>query len=157
MNAIPLDPGQLLQSAGVERTPLRELVVRNLAQAGEPLQPLELLERVRAEHAINKVSLYRILDMLTDLGVTQRIASPNPPDRAFRYCLSALHGPRHCHLYCLRCKRMTCLAPDDEPALREAYDALYRAAAGHGVRVEAMDIRMDGVCETCAARPASTA
>ncbi|TVM19515.1 transcriptional repressor [Oceanidesulfovibrio indonesiensis] len=144
MNTRDHTPHDLLADAGIEDTPLRHLVVRLLAEADRPLAALDILERVRREQSINKVSLYRILDLLVEHGLVRRLSSPAPPDRAFRYCLPGGGKPHHCHFYCTRCRRMECLDCSEAPALLE------RLAGERGLVVMSSDIRLDGLCEECA-------
>ncbi|MFW5734356.1 MAG: Fur family transcriptional regulator [Oceanidesulfovibrio sp.] len=144
MNTQKQDPHNLLANAGIEDTPLRHLVVRLLSEAERPLAALDILERVREEHSINKVSLYRILDLLVEHGLVRRLSSPAPPDRAFRYCLPGGGQPHHCHFYCTRCRRMECLDGSEAPVLLE------RLAGQSGHVVVSSDIRLDGLCAECA-------
>jgi len=135
------DAKKLLREAGLPMTPNRGLVLESISSSDRPLRAREILEEVRATHAMNKVTLYRILDLLVDKNVIFRHSSG---DRAFRYCLTA-SGNRasHCHFYCKRCGGMECLSsqniPIDFNALRESFP----------MRVEDVEIRLDGICDAC--------
>jgi len=135
------DPKKLLRNAGLSMTLNRGLVLESIALSDRPLRAREILEEVRARHAMNKVTLYRILDLLVDKDVIFRHSSG---DRAFRYCLTA-SGTRasHCHFYCKRCGCMECLSVEEMPidfsVLRESFP----------MRVEEVEVRLDGVCKAC--------
>jgi Fur family transcriptional regulator, ferric uptake regulator len=131
-----------LAASGLAATVNRELVVRVLSENGSPLTPLELLERL--DGRMNRVTLYRILDLLVERGVVTR---HNAGERAFRYCLS--HGSHHesplghAHFHCSRCGRTQCL---DEKTLRLD---LGRLCAALPMRVEAAEFSLSGVCQGC--------
>ncbi|QJT11106.1 Fur family transcriptional regulator [Oceanidesulfovibrio marinus] len=146
MSISDLTPHDLLAEAGIEDTPLRHQVVRLLSEADRPLAAPDILELVRREQSINKVSLYRILDLLVEHGLVRRLSSPAPPDRAFRYCLPGGGKPHHCHFYCTRCRKMECLDCTEAPAVLE------RLASGRGLVVMSSDIRLDGLCAECASK-----
>lgn len=132
-----LDPKSHLESCGLAPTAHREQVVLALAAGHGPLTPQDLLEVLGGE--MNRVTLYRILDLLVEHGVATR---HNAGERAFRYCLASGHMG-HAHFQCTRCGRTSCL---DVPAL--SVD-LSRVCAGLPMRVEAAECRLSGVCEGC--------
>lgn len=131
-----------LRNAGIRATPVRQWVLAALADGGG-VSPAEMLERLAEEGVrINKVTLYRTLDLFVERGVAERHAGAAPTDRSFRYCVATPQG--HCHFYCTVCGSMQCLhAPVDlSPLIREI-----RAAGG---TVHAADVRLEGVCGRCA-------
>jgi Fe2+/Zn2+ uptake regulation proteins len=126
-----------LSDSGLAPTANRERVVRALAQAGAPLTPQDLLERLTG--SMNRVTLYRILDLLVERGVATR---HNAGERAFRYCLAS--GPMgHAHFHCNQCGQTRCL--DSEPLAL----GIRQLCAGLPMRVEAADFHLSGVCEAC--------
>jgi len=134
----------LLERAGIDPTPLRLAVVRALAQEGRALPAGDILSLVQSRRQVNKVTLYRILDLLVEKGLARRHSSG---DRALRYCLEpGFAGRPHCHAYCLRCGRMECL-PTAEGVVDMA--ALGPALA---MDVVAVEVRIDGVCAACRRR-----
>jgi len=131
----------MLGRAGIEPTPLRLLAAHVLLCEGRALSAADILARVRSQHAANKVTLYRILDLFVERGLANRHSSG---DRALRYCLGTRASSRpHCHAYCIRCGRMECL-----PA---AADMLDVAALGPALAMDvtAVEVRIDGVCAAC--------
>jgi Fur family ferric uptake transcriptional regulator len=136
MNAT-LDPKALLTQRGLAVTAKRELVVQALAAAGCPLTPHELLDRLRG--GMNRVTLYRILDLLVERGAAER---HNTGERAFRYCLR--RGPSgHAHFTCASCGRTSCLDSHELSASLSAF------VAGLPMRVDTAEVRFGGVCQEC--------
>lgn len=102
------------------------------------MTPLELLDSPLGDK-LNRVTLYRILDLLVEHGVATR---HNAGERAFRYCLGG--GPAgHAHFTCARCGVTQCL---DSAALSASLDAMI---ARMPMRVETAELRFGGVCEGC--------
>lgn len=127
----------MLTHGGLGATAKRVLVVQALAEAGRPVTPQELLEPLAAR--MNRVTLYRILDLLVEHGVATR---HNAGERAFRYCLRT--GPAgHAHFTCTRCGHTECL---DSHALDKG---LAEMLSRLPMRVETADIRFGGVCLEC--------
>lgn len=126
----------LLRQAGVEPTPRRLAVLAVLLAAGRALAPREILAGLSDQGALmNKVTLYRVLDLFVERGLTERHSSG---DRSFRYCAAARSG--HHHFYCLRCGAMRCL----DPSLVQL-----RIAGLDGAAVTRLELRLDGVCPAC--------
>lgn len=134
----------LLARAGIEATPLRLLVAEILDQSGGALAVADILTRVRRRHDLNKVTLYRILDLFVARGVACR---HNSGERARRYCLGARFAARpHCHAHCLRCGRTLCLP------VAEGLVNLEALGPDLPLAVTGVEVRLDGVCAACAAK-----
>jgi len=138
-----MDARELLEHCGVPATENRLLVLRALAGADQPQTPQtpqtpqELLARLSGR--MNRVTLYRILDLLVERGV---VARHNAGERAFRYCLGqGVHG--HSHFHCTRCGATQCL---DSKLLEPG---LSRILSGLPMRVEMAEVTLGGVCEGC--------
>jgi Fe2+ or Zn2+ uptake regulation protein len=131
----------MLARAAIDPTPLRLLVVHLLATAGRALPATDILVLARGQHRVNKVTLYRILELFVDKGLAQRHSSG---DRARRYCLGPrFSGQPHCHAYCVRCGRMECL-----PIAEGLVDI---AALGPSLAMDVVgvEVRIDGICAAC--------
>lgn len=132
-----MDAKEMLTHGGLGATAKRVLVVQTLADAARPVTPQELLEPLGAR--MNRVTLYRILDLLVEHGVATR---HNAGERAFRYCLRT--GPAgHAHFTCTRCGHTECL---DSHALDKGLSEMLSHLP---MRVETADIRFGGVCLEC--------
>lgn len=131
----------LLQSVGLSGTTRRELVLETIGDYHGVLRPTEILRRVRKRASINRVTLYRILDLLVKKGLVRRLSAG---DRTFRYGLSATpRHPDHAHFHCVQCGRMVCLEPAEVP--------LEVKKSGHlqTVIIQHVEIRVDGLCQAC--------
>lgn len=140
----PEDMAAVLAGVGLEPTAVRLAVLRVLASEDRAFPAADILAAVRRSMSVNKVTLYRILDLYVEKGLANRHSCG---DRAFRYCLGPLFSGRpHGHAYCVRCGRMECL-PDSEGLVDVA--ALGRRL---GMDVVGVEVRIDGVCAACRRR-----
>ncbi|EKO38684.1 MAG: Fe2+/Zn2+ uptake regulation protein [Solidesulfovibrio magneticus str. Maddingley MBC34] len=145
-------PARMLARAGIEATPLRLAVVGAMAGAGRALPAGDILALVRRLRPANRVTLYRILDLLVEKGLVRRHSAG---DRAQRYCLEpGTAAAPHGHAYCVRCGAMQCLP--------QGAGLADLAALGQGLAMDVLsvEVRIDGVCAACQAladRPASAA
>ena len=89
-----------LRRRGHRLTPQREMIVEAVAHAGRHLTAEEVFELVRERsNAVNIATVYRTLDLLTELGLFSRSDLHGGTT-----CYAApQHGP-HCHLVCRRCR-----------------------------------------------------
>ena len=134
--------GDLLFTAGLESTPHRLWVLERVLAAGEPVAAPGLLEQAEQEQGMNKVTLYRILDLLAAHGLLARSAGP---ERSFLYCAGGGHGGEtgtHGHFRCTSCGRTFCLTLG-----REIFDT--KALVMLPMRVERIGITLEGVCDAC--------
>ena len=132
---------RMLSRADIEPTPLRLLVAHLLATEGRALPASDLLALARGQQRVNKVTLYRILELFVEKGLAQRHSSG---DRARRYCLGPrFSGRPHCHAYCVRCGRMECL-----PAAEGLVD-ISALGTDLAMDVVGVEVRIDGVCADC--------
>jgi Fur family ferric uptake transcriptional regulator len=132
---------EMLEGNGVDPTALREAVFRSIGEESRPLAAAEIMATVREKMSINKVTLYRILDLLVDKGLVKRLSAG---DRAFRYGMGATrHHPDHPHFVCSRCGVMECLGPEFLPVDIGKYQK-------KGKRIiKSVDVRFEGTCEDC--------
>ena len=91
--------------------------------------------------SINRVTVYRILDLLVDHGLLERISTGG---RAFYYGLAPSdHHPSHPHFYCKSCGQMDCLNPE---SLRVDMEDFIRTFPG---QIDKVEVRIDGICKNC--------
>jgi Fur family ferric uptake transcriptional regulator len=135
------DYKQMLEDQELDPTPLRAAVLGSVGGESRPLAAAEIMEMVRNRMSINKVTLYRILDLLVSKGLLKRLSAG---DRAFRYGMGeSRNHPDHPHFVCRECGVMECLRPDLLPGgLKELERKGKRL-------VQAVEIRFEGVCESC--------
>jgi Fur family ferric uptake transcriptional regulator len=135
------DYRQLLASADLEASHNRLRVLEVVGNNGFPLSAADVFETIERTRAINRVTVYRILDLLVERGIVARISTGG---RAFYYGLAPNeHHRPHPHFYCKQCGNMTCLAPECLPVDTDPLDNIYPG------RIDTVEIRIDGICKNC--------
>ena len=137
-----------LRAAGARVTQARVLVLPILLEAEDALSQLDVQQRVESDAGaadIDRVTLYRVLDWLTDAGLAHRVAGP---DRVFRFSVHGA-GP-HGHFRCTRCARTWCM--------KEAgsLSRTVRSMVPEGFAPEAVELTVSGVCAHCGASAVTT-
>jgi len=135
------DYEQLLSRAGLVTTANRVSVLEVVGNNGFPLSAADIYKTLEQSIPINRVTVYRILDLLVDRGVIERISTGG---RAFYYGLAPNdhHRPHH-HFYCKSCGQMDCLSPD---SLNVDTASLWKTLPG---RIDKVEVRIDGLCKNC--------
>lgn len=134
----------ILEGSGVGCTPNRLKVLKIIGDSPSPLSASEIYTTLRRSGSINRVTLYRILDILVDSRIVDRISAG---DRSFRYGLAAnKNHPRHPHFYCTLCGSMECLNPESLPVDIQSFQKTFPSL------IEKMEIRLDGICKNCLRR-----
>ncbi len=132
---------ELLTSAELEPSFNRVRILEVIGNNGFPLSAGDIFRTMERSSTINRVTVYRILDLLVDAGVIDRISSGG---RAFYYGLAPNdHHAPHPHFYCKRCGRMDCLSP---ASLQVESDPLRKTFPG---RIDKVEVRVDGICKHC--------
>lgn len=135
------DYAELIEGAGLEPTENRLRVLAVVGDNRFPLSAADIYRTLRRDGPINRVTVYRILDLLAAHGLIERLSTGG---RAFYYGLApnAFHRP-HAHFYCTRCGHMDCLDPGVVGVDAERFA---RTFAG---RIDKVEVRVDGVCKNC--------
>ena len=135
------DYPRLFRSKGVAATPNRLMLMKIVGDGAAPMSPQEIHDALKGTRRVNRVTVYRILDLLVENGLLERLSSG---DRAFRYGLApnANHRP-HPHFFCRRCGAMECLAADSLALDTRALERRYPGA------IEKVEVRVDGICGNC--------
>lgn len=135
------DYRSLLESVGLEPTGNRIRVLEVIGNNRFPLTAAEIFSTVERNQSINRVTIYRILELLVDYKLVERLSAGG---RAAHFGLApnGNHAPHH-HFYCTRCGRMDCLNPG---SLDLSSDSLRKTFPG---QIERIEIRVDGVCGSC--------
>ena len=139
------DYEKLLSQAHLEATPNRLRILEVVGNNHCPLSADDIHQTVARNKAINRVTVYRILDLLVDREVVDRISTGG---RAFYYGLApnAHHRP-HAHFYCKQCGQMDCLTPE---SLMVDMAPLWKTFTG---RIDKVEVRIDGICKNCRKTP----
>jgi len=131
---------EVLVQRRVRPTPLRLWVLETLRSEDRVWQAREILQAIRVRRPVNKVSVYRILDDLTRLGLVRKLTSEG---NAAHYELACEHHPPHPHFQCQACKEIQCLEP-------VSLDHIWREIKGsRGNLAEHVEIRVAGLCSKC--------
>ena len=131
----------LLKTAGVDVTPNRLNVFKTVGNTNSPLSAQEIYNSLSKNGNINRATVYRILTLLVENGLVDRI---NTQDRWDRYGMApnAHHLP-HAHFYCTHCGNLQCLTPD---SLNLDLNQLAKTVSG---MIEKTHVRIDGICRNC--------
>ena len=99
-----------MTSANLEPTANRLNVLEVVGNNSFPLSASDIFKTLTRSSSINRVTVYRILDLLVEHGIVDRISTGG---RAayFGMAPNAHHKP-HPHFYCKICGRMDCLNPE---------------------------------------------
>lgn len=135
------DYTDMLGNSGLESTPNRLNVLSVIGNNNCPLSAQEIHETLNRNNDINPVTVYRILNLLVEKGLVERISSG---DLSQRYGLAPNHYHLpHAHFYCRQCKNLECLHPEslavDIEPLRKTFPGV----------IENAQIRIDGICKNC--------
>ncbi len=131
----------VLSSAGFNRGGARERVIGLLASEPCALSATEIEDALRAQgHGTGRASIYRVLDLLLEHGLVERV---EVGDGQARYERARPGGEHHHHLVCDRCGRLVAF---DDPGLEHAID---RLSDRLGVRIESHDVLLHGACGRC--------
>jgi len=138
------DYSSLLEASGLGHTANRHRVLEVIGNNRSPLSAQQIFETLNRADNINRVTVYRILDLLVDKGLVDRI---NGGGRSFVYGMAPNENhPAHPHFFCKNCGNLECLTPQ---SLNVDLRPMQRTFAG---LIENVEVRVDGVCKNCLAR-----
>jgi Fur family ferric uptake transcriptional regulator len=130
----------ILRRHGYKLTPQRRAVLNAIATNKDHVTPAEIFDRVRQEYpGIGLVTIYRTLDILTDLGLICEVHSGG-------HCRSYLmRRPQehHHHLICSDCGTVTDFMNCDLSVLEQ------RLSRETGFQVEGHLLEFSGRCQSC--------
>lgn len=131
----------LLENSGLGSTPNRLKILEVIGNNNYPLNPSEIIDILSRSTDINRVTVYRILDLLVGKKLIDRISSGG---RSFHYGLAPNeHHQPHPHFYCRECGSMECLNPE---SLHLDIKPLNRTFPG---LIDNVEVRLDGICKNC--------
>lgn len=130
-----------LAAAGYRRGGARNAVVELLAREDCALTAQEIDDRLRAQgRSVGRASVYRILEVLTELRLVQRI---DVGQGVARYERHLPDGEHHHHLVCDSCGQ---IAPFSDPTLEQAIERVSRSLS---FAVDDHDVVLHGACSAC--------
>jgi Fur family ferric uptake transcriptional regulator len=131
----------LLNAARLDATDNRLRVLKVIGNNSYPLSAADIYITIEKSCRINRVTVYRILDLLVEHELVDRISTGG---RSFYYGLAPnAHHLAHPHFYCKCCGQMDCLTPD---SLNVDSDTLWKTFPG---RIDKVEVRVDGICKNC--------
>ena len=135
------DYAELFREKGIRQTPNRLGVMEIAGSSAYPLSAQEIFDTLIRTKQVNRVTVYRVLELLVKKELLERISAG---DRQFRYGMAPnanhLHHP---HFYCKRCNGMECLSPE---SIFIGTESLERTFPGS---IEKVEVRIDGICRNC--------
>jgi len=135
------DYSSFLQASGLGHTPNRQRVLEVIGDSSHPLSAQQIFDTLSPTDNINRVTVYRILDLLVDNGLVSRISGGG---RSFVYGPAPNENhPAHPHFYCKSCGNLECLNP---LSLNVDLHPMQRTFTG---LIENVEVRVDGVCKNC--------
>ena len=125
-----------LKESGLKMTPNRRELFVTLKDAGRPLLPSEICERLPE---INPSSVYRNLDLLSRARMVRVVP------RGFRtlYELGEMFIGHHHHIVCEKCGKSVGVASEELERL------LFRMAKNAGMVMREHHLELSGICEEC--------
>lgn len=132
------DAKRMIEQSGLRPTHARLAVLGALISAKTALSHAELIARLSTASPFDRVTIYRVLEWLTDAHMIHRIPSD---DRAIKFQVSTPNVThQHAHLHCTQCHKIICL-DEIQPNLSQKILA--------DLQVESVDIIIKGRCPAC--------
>jgi Fur family transcriptional regulator, ferric uptake regulator len=131
----------VLAGAGLNRGGARERIIEVLAAQSCALSAIEIEDELRAQRRPTaRASIYRVLDLLVEHGLVERVIVG---EGQARFEPLEPSGHHHHHLVCEQCGRLVAF---NDPGLEQAIDKLSDRL---GVKVDSHDVLLRGACERC--------
>ncbi len=133
-----------LRGGGYRNGVARRAVVELLGRQDCCLTAQDIFDRLRAEgRQVGIASIYRVLDLLTDKGLLQRI---DVGAGTARFEPVHASGEHHHHLVCEDCGTVEAFADD------ELERALHKVEGRTGYSIVGHDVVLRGACRDCSAK-----
>lgn len=131
---------EMLTAAGISATDHRLRILEVIGNNNAPLNAQEIFDTLSRGRAINRVTVYRVLDSLVENGLVEKISG----GRASFYGLAPnAHHQRHPHFYCRECGRINCLAPQSVSMDTSALERIFPG------KIDSVEVRVEGICKHC--------
>jgi Fur family transcriptional regulator, ferric uptake regulator len=135
-----------IRATGERLTQPRVAVLSTLLAFDHAAAHTDVATALAQTHAIDRVTVYRVLDWLVSVGIAHRMAGD---DRVWRFMLNngstkkaTNNDHRHAHFTCEACGQTFCLG-SVAPKLNVKVPA--------GFRTSEVDVKLRGQCAQCAA------
>lgn len=128
---------QLLQSKNIKRTPGRIALLQIVEDAGVPIDAQYIIDTLQIEHAIDRATIFRILQIFVAKGILRKLEFG---EGKARFELASFD---HHHLICESCNGIEDLSDCNIPALEE--DIMCKK----GFFVKQHSLEFFGLCRKC--------
>jgi Fur family ferric uptake transcriptional regulator len=129
---------EMIRRRGERATPGRVRILAVLLSEQRAVTHHEIEERLRDEHRLDRVTLYRVLEWLNEKSFVHRVVSE---DRTWRFRANTHENPQqHAHFECLRCTTVVCLGD---------FKASYDRPLPTGYRSREIELTVKGLCAEC--------
>lgn len=144
---------EIILNADLRPTKARTAVLKTIADAQSALSHTEILTQLAGQKEFDRVTIYRVLDWLTENQLIHKISGEN---RAWKFQLSKpqfqspsaqtkqgmlTQNHHHAHLHCKICGQITCI---------HELEPHFPTAALKKYQVDIIDINIKGICLQCA-------
>jgi len=132
---------ELIERSGLDPTPNRVRVLEAIGNSGSPVSAGDIVAKAQRTAGINRVTVYRILDLLVGRGLAARMVGGG---RSLVYGMAPSENhPAHPHFHCRNCGAMSCLQPG---SLQVDLRDIERSFPGE---IRGVEIRLSGICRNC--------
>lgn len=131
---------QILKENRVSTTSARQAIFKTLLEADHPLKNGEIARRTPS---VDRASVYRTLELFSNLGITETIIRGWTP-------LTELAEPFKAHHHHLVCERCGSVIEIENETLE---DVLQLVATRHQFILKKHTVELSGVCSNCSKHP----
>lgn len=130
----------ILQLAGISKTPQRLAVLNILLSSEVPLSVSSVRELLAGKNHVDRVTLYRTLALFKQRGIIREIKSP---DGGNFIEMATQKNPVHPHFRCHSCGMLSCLEP---LTFSQSHQLI---SPKEDYSVENIEINISGICSDC--------
>jgi len=139
-NAKDKDGLDILQRAGISKTPQRLIVLNILLKSTTPLNVSCVRELLAGKNRIDRVTVYRILSLFKQRGIIREITSTGGVNFIE---MATQENPVHPHFSCRSCGMLSCLEP---LTFSQSHQLI---SAKEDYSVDHIEINISGICSGC--------
>ncbi len=130
---------EVIRRTGDRVTPGRVLALAVLLAEQRAITHHEIGERLVGKLQLDRVTLYRVLEWLSEKGLAHKVASD---DRVWRFRANIdVRSHHHAHFKCTRCTKVVCL---------DGLNAGHDWPLPTGYRFQEAELTVKGLCAECA-------